>query len=293
MPGPSGPLTLQRLMPFLLILVSACDRPHPGEALVASVQQAHRDPAAAAAACRGLPPKAAGECLALLAGQVAPDDRQTAITLCEGTDDPLWQDECWFLVAEAIAAADGPGAAVETCGRAGRFARNCLGHLWLDAAARAHGAHPAAPQAAWEAYAPTGAWTVPGAEPDALARRHQGTFFDARFNPTGAGGEAPPIDASWCAIFEGARVRSCRQAATESLQRQLNRAAGAGVDLAVLCSEEPLAERVTAATGVRWLPDPALDQRAATLIERSCAPVAPGAPGPLLGSVPRKAPENP
>ncbi len=262
------------------IMFAACDTPHPAEVLVQSVQQADLDPGAAARACQGLPPKAAGECGALLAGQVALKDREAAAALCGELEDPLWQDECWFLVAEATAAAEGPDRAVDACGRAGRFARNCLAHLWLDAATRAHAAHGQDPPAAWAAYQPTAAWTVPDADARALASKHRGTFFDARFNPTGDPMASPAIDVGWCGDFEGPLVRSCRQAATESLQRQLNRAAGAGVDRGVLCGTGPLAERVAQATGVRWVPDDALDARATTLISRACAPVAPGAPGP-------------
>jgi len=229
----------------------------------------------------------------LLAGQVALDDLETAAGLCGEIEDALWRDECWFLVAEATAASQGPEAAVDACGRAGRFDRNCLAHLWLDAATRAHAAHSDQPLAAWNAYAPTDSWTLPTADAEALARRHVSTFFDARFNPTGAGGEPPPIDAGWCSAFDGTRARACRQAATESLQRQLNRAAGSGVDRARLCGDGPLAERVAAATGVRWSPDDALDQRAEVLIARSCEPVREGAPGPLDSRAAPKGPGEP
>jgi hypothetical protein len=265
----------------VLLLLSACEVPHPGEAMVQSAQQAHTDPLAAARSCRALPPKTAGECEALLAGQVALDDLETAADLCGEIEDALWRDECWFLVAEATAASQGPESAVTACGQAGRFDRNCLAHLWLDAATRAHAAHADQPVAAWDAYAPTAAWTLPQADPDALMKRHVSTFFDARFNPTGAGTDPPPIDASWCTDFDGTRARSCRQAATESLQRQLNRAAGTGIDRERLCGDGPLAERVAVATGVRWVADDALDKRAAALIARSCEPVREGAPGPL------------
>lgn len=277
MPWGFRALRFQGVLLPLLILVTACDRPHPGEAMVLSVQQATLDPAAASNTCASLAPKAAGECLALLAGQVAPEDRDAASGICGRVDDPLWAGECWFLVAEATAAAQGPAAAVDTCARAGQFARNCLGHLWLDAATRAHLAHPDDPVAAWAAYAPTASWLPPGDDP-APARRHQGTFFDARFNPTGAGGEPPALDAAWCAAFDAEQVRACRQAAVETLQRQLNRAAAQGVDMAVLCSDAPLPERVRAATGIHWRPDDAMDRRAAQLVSRSCEPVSAGGP---------------
>jgi hypothetical protein len=177
-------------------------------------------------------------------------------------------------VAESTAATHGPAAAVETCGRAGQFTRNCLGHLWLDAATRAHKAHPTDPTAAWEAYAPTAPWQ-PESDTPGPGKSHRSTFFDARFNPTGAGETAPPpIDVAWCASFPDELRRSCRQTAAGTLQRQLNRAAGQGVDMSVLCSDAPLAERVALATGVRWQPDEALDRRANQLVTRSCQPIS-------------------
>ena len=290
---PFFPLGMDFLTAWFLILLIGCDSPHPGEVLVLSAQQAHSSPKAAAQACRQLPPKAAGECEALLAGQVALEDLSTATELCEAIEDPLWQDECWFLIAEATAASKGPAAAVAACGKAGRFDRNCLAHLWLDAATRAHASHDGQPLAAWEAYAPTSEWTLPQADAQALAKRHTSTFFDARFNPTGAGTQPPPIDAGWCEVFQGSLARACRQAATESLQRQLNRAAGAGVDRDRLCGEGPLAERVAAATGVRWVSDEALDRRASALVERSCAPARRGASTPLEAPAVRERPGEP
>jgi hypothetical protein len=231
---------------------------------------AKSDPLAAIKVCKELSEKPSGECLALLAGQLALDDLSLATQVCRDIRDTLWRDECWFMAAEATAASQGPQAAVSTCARSGRFATNCLAHLWLDAATRAHAIHPADPLAAWQTYAPTASWEVPEGKADILKRRHRSTFYDARFNPTGAGLSPPPVDTGWCGSFGPAMEQSCRRAAGQTLQRQLNRAAASGVDLAVLCGDGALAQRVQAATGVRWIPQEDLDRRAAAAVRRSC-----------------------
>ncbi len=263
----------------MLQLLFGCASTDTPRAHVEAARVAERDPAAAARICERLPSKQAGECLALTVATVRQRDLAAAKSLCVRIDDELWSDECWFWIAEAQATLDGPASAVTTCGRAGRFARACVGHLWLDSATRLHEAWPEDPVRAWGLHEPTSSWgagLARGAD-GSLAERHESTFFDARFNPTGAGSEPRPVDLSWCVAFGPPLARRCRQVGAATLQRQLNRAAIAGLDAAALCAEGDVAARVAAATGLSWIPHPSLDQRAAMWVDRACNP-RPGGP---------------
>lgn len=74
---------------------------------------------------------------------------------CEGIPAPRWRGECAFRVAEALAARGEGKAALAACGRAGTFARMCVGHVaWLGSADLVDAApgDPAA-QAAIDAFA--------------------------------------------------------------------------------------------------------------------------------------------
>lgn len=53
-------------------------------------------------------------------------DLKGAASTCEGVSAPLWQSECWFMVADASAARG--QAAVDLCARAKSFEEECLGH---------------------------------------------------------------------------------------------------------------------------------------------------------------------
>ncbi len=262
-------------------LLLACSDIDPARANLQAARVAESNPEAAAKACESLPRKEAGECLALTAAHLVGKNLPAARGLCERITDNLWADECWFWMAEAVAEVDGPVAGAKLCRRAGRFARNCVGHLWMGSANTALASTPDDPAGAWALHAPSLAWSegLEDKPPGALVRRHRDTFFEARHNPGSGSETAAPIDLAWCLAFESTLAKSCRQAGASILQRRLNRAHPQGLSLDALCGEGALADRVKRATGVTWVPDPLLDQRATSLVQRACRQKE-GSPGP-------------
>lgn len=89
----------------------------------AAYREGMRDPAPCG---RIHDPALRSECQAFGAAAIAPDDPEGAEVTCALILDPLWSQECWFLVADAreLVGAE----AREICGRAGRHQRQCAGH---------------------------------------------------------------------------------------------------------------------------------------------------------------------
>jgi len=109
--------------PLALAAVLGCGsgEPHPLHAYVAAIQ------APGPPACQTIAdPVLRGECGALAARDLAPTDEGAAVRACEALDPGLWQDECYFLVSDAL---DATGAKAEAlCATAGRFSHQCLSH---------------------------------------------------------------------------------------------------------------------------------------------------------------------
>lgn len=251
------------------------------------------DPFAAADRCADVGGSAGDECVAWAAGAAARTDADRALGLCERITEPLWRDECGFLVAESTYATAGAKDAAARCAQAGRFADNCLMHVW-----KAHAAALVAERGLTDAaiaYGDAYAW-ADGVIPrdDALAEQFWDVFFDAALVDRD-GRPARPVDLGWCDALTDELAGRCRHAVPLTLQRALNRAdrrpAGApgALDVAALCgpSGGSLPERVHAATGVTYVPHPALDDIVRRFVDRRCAgaparmkrePPPPGAP---------------
>lgn len=88
----------------------------------------HEDPDDAGLTCQGIgDPGLRGECQAQNAARDAAGGHpKRASEACEAIADPLWRDECWFLVSDSAELIGDD--AIDTCRRAGRFRGNCLGH---------------------------------------------------------------------------------------------------------------------------------------------------------------------
>lgn len=69
-----------------------------------------------------------GECTSMAAAALAARDPAAAEAACAAMTAGFWQDECWFLVADA---AGSRGADVaRRCGEAGRLRNQCLAHAF-------------------------------------------------------------------------------------------------------------------------------------------------------------------
>jgi len=49
-----------------------------------------------------------------------------ASQLCEALPDPVWLEECWFLITDELALSG--SKAIASCKKSGRFRHNCIGH---------------------------------------------------------------------------------------------------------------------------------------------------------------------
>ncbi len=105
------------------LLALSCGGPesHP----LADYIAATRTPASTA--CEDIAhPSLAGECTALRARDLARTDEATAVAACARIPPGTWQEECYFLVSDAL---DATGAKAEAlCATAGRFNLQCLSH---------------------------------------------------------------------------------------------------------------------------------------------------------------------
>ena len=111
------------------------------------VEALQRPPLVAAEVCAELDDAGLrGDCKTAIAIRlVQAGDRAAAEGLCDGISDPVWQDECWFSVADT-AALTGPDAA-RLCARSRRYEVHCRKHalereafaMSLDVGAEAEG----------------------------------------------------------------------------------------------------------------------------------------------------------
>jgi hypothetical protein len=89
------------------------------------------DPAVAMPACLALSePTVQGECALAIALAARNQGAHSLDALCPTVPEGVWRDECWFMDAEYLHAADRDGAAAAACLRAGLFSHECGQHLW-------------------------------------------------------------------------------------------------------------------------------------------------------------------
>lgn len=118
---------MTRLLP-LVIVVACATEPRPATRADGADQRAYTRAAQGDAdACEEISdPRLSGECLAFSARARAPADLADAQAACARIADPLWRDECRFLVCDAaeVSAAD----ARHCCAGGGRYETRCIGH---------------------------------------------------------------------------------------------------------------------------------------------------------------------
>ena len=214
-------------------------------------------------------PDLRGDC-ALLAASRSPDPA----AVCPDVPAGVWQEECFFVAAEAVNRAGDNRAAAALCGQAGRFQLDCAQHLWqtpvhqLIHSRGAAGFADALPQAEllYAAWSP-----VLAAQSDFEER------FWAKFFGNGFEGQGGPISAAWCDPLPAQHQPACVAAAAAHLSRELGPAVEVPERLMIFCEHaEPGIAEVSA-----WLPSepsPALDAAVAAR-QRDICTNAPGAPG--------------
>ena len=95
-------------------------------------------------------PALAGECMAFAASSRAQTDPQGAQAICAAISDPVWADECGFLVCDAVGVS--VTEARTCCAAAGRYSERCIGHAVSRAAyAVLEDVGPGGEQRAWDA----------------------------------------------------------------------------------------------------------------------------------------------
>lgn len=265
------------LGPWLLCFaLIACGREEPSDAVTYSAVLADRDrpPDEALAACRTLvDPALQGDCALVAASR----SEQPGVH-CPQVPLGVWQEECWFIAAEAVNRLGEAEQAATLCQRAGRFRLDCAQHLWqtpvhqLIHSRGAAGFLEALPEAAalHDAWAP-----VLAAQSDFESR------FWAKFFGNGFEGQGLPITTRWCIPLPRTHQAACRNAAAAFLARELGPAVEQPARLMAFCRlPAPGVEAVRL-----WLdaePDPLLDQVVAERQVDICtnAPGAPGRVGP-------------
>jgi hypothetical protein len=197
---------------------------------------------------------------------------------CPSVPSGLWQEECWFVAAEATNRRGDVTGAAELCGRAGRFRLDCAQHLWqtpvhrLIHTAGAAGFATALPEAEalYSAWAP-----VVGEDTDFSDR------FWAKFFGNGFEGQGLPITARWCEPLPPQRRAGCETAAAAHLSRELGPAVEQPGRLLAFCAlHQPGIEEV--AGWIEAEPSAVLDRAVAGRQLDIClnAPGAPGRVGP-------------
>lgn len=259
--------------PALLLLLTACaTEADPAVAYVEAARRAPTDPAGAAATCRTLTGEVRAECLTLTAHAAAPGDPAAAGALCAEVAAPFWQDECWFLVAEASAPAVGGARAVQTCAQAGRFRGNCLDHVWRAHATSLLASQP--PEDAAAAFAPALAWAegLVDQKPGQLRGRFWQKFYDAPLHDP----SLPALDLAWCDRMEGEPAARCGALLPAAFRHTLVRldreqAMQGGPARPAACDAAlPLPDRVKAAYDVRYVAHPTLDALAQRQLAARC-----------------------
>ncbi len=273
---------------LLLMSWMACGGgPDPARRYAEAAALAPSDPDAALAICQDLPASMVDECQSLTAHAAAPHRPAWSAARCAELRSPFWQDECWFLLAEAQAAGAGggtPESAARTCDQAGRFQDNCFDHIW-----RAHASRlllTLDPAEAAEAYGPAEAWdaAAPGGQAQG-AGQHSGRFWQKFYDAPLHDPALPPLDPAWCDSMAPAQARRCKQALPAAFRHTLVRLTreqatqGRALDRGQACDpQQPLSARTQAAFDLRYVAHPELDEIAGRELGRLCA--AAGGPPP-------------
>lgn len=251
-----------------------------GDAAAYAAALADPDPDRALRACAALGGTAAGACVAYTAPRLT--DAEAARAACDAIASPTWRAECAFIVAEAVTAASGAASGATGCRRAGPLAEACLNHVWrVHALVLLEGASV---EDAAAAYAPAYAWGE-GVLRDGprLRERFWHMFFDVLAGQSVRVGGADSTrrrldraaDLADCDRL-GALAEACRLRLPASFRRTLAEAGRdapltpKALDTDVLCGPGPLHERITAATGARYVPHPDLDAAAADFAAARC-----------------------
>lgn len=255
-----------------LTLLLACDP--PAETDAATYSRVLSTPSLSSDACAPIrDPSLKGDCLLVVATR-APDPAAACPDLPAG----VWQEECWFVAAEAINRQGDALGAAALCQKAGRFRLDCAQHLWqtpvhqLIHARGAQGFAEAMPQAEalYAAWAP-----VVAGQSDFEQR------FWAKFFGNGFEGQGTPISARWCEPVPEPRRAACLSAAGAHLSRELGPAVEQPGRLQPFCAMWlPGVAEIAA-----WLPaepDAALDA-AVLRSQLDICTNAPGAPGTVGG----------
>lgn len=253
-------------------LTACAPAPDPARAYVEAARLAPTDPAASAALCDRQQEPLRSECLTLTAHAAAAADPEAGAKLCARAAPGFWQDECWFLVAEASVPLRGAAAAVETCDHAGRFVGNCLDHVWRAHARDLLSTHP--PAAAAAAYAPALAWAEGRVQqkPGHLRGRFWQKFYDAPLHHP----ELPHLDLGWCADMTDELADRCATLLPAAFRHTLVR-----IDREQAMQRRPsdpascdptaaLSARVQAAYALDYVAHPALDALAERQLAARC-----------------------
>jgi len=258
----------------MCILLCHCDTPrNQAQTYITAATQSPESLLEAVATCQRLEPSLQGECAALSALSAAPTRLQDSLSVCAGIQSEVWRDECFFLVAETSASSQGLESAAQTCHRAGRFADNCLMHVWKQHAETLLDAHTIKKAASLYAESLdwcTGALTID----ESLIRRFWSVFFDHASasdmtNPTN------PYALESC-IHMGSEIRGyCHNAGLVNLRRNLNRASRrAGAERATICTANVNSPRAFAGElGVHYTSSRALDGVVEEFVKEFCQAV--------------------
>lgn len=118
-------------------LVYACSEPDPVPnhmLLVQALSEAPLDSARAVAICNRISDTSTVDyCLASVVD--LSDEPTVADLACPQVEDTLWQNECYFMAAEAAIRVGSESSVPKWCEAAGQFRDRCLIHLWRSGAA--------------------------------------------------------------------------------------------------------------------------------------------------------------
>ena len=248
----------------MLGLLLGCDPSAPPERV--RYQQIISSTAAAAEdmpRCLQLPSAdLAGDC----ALSVASRPGQPPGALCGQVPAGVWQEECWFVAAEAINRRGDAEGAARLCLRAGRFSLDCAQHLWQTPVHRLIHDRGAAAfvDLLPDAQALYSAWAPLMVERTDFAER-----FWAKFYGNGFEGQGTPVDLGWCAELPAEHRRRCRAAGVAHYAREIGphvEQAGALLEMCAL----PAADVQALAPWIAAAADPALDAIAAQRVVEIC-----------------------
>lgn len=190
---------------------------------------------------------------------------------CSTIDHEVWRGECFFFVAETLAAKRNMAPAIRACANADPYTANCVMHLWAE-----QGRHLVRTekdlQAAVEAFEQALSWAE-RAELRADARLMRDAWVQF-FQEVLKGRD--PIDTAPCEpLGEDARD-SCTAAARRLLVRNLNgrvrRMEPAEIEAVCAQAGSLSTAEVTALLGVRYESTTDLEATAARLLKRFCRP---------------------